>query len=222
MYTCGIDVGSVSTEVVILDNKNNKIMSYVIALTGSDSKNAAKAAFESSLMKAGLKDSEIKSIVATGYGRINIPFANKNITEISCHARGAVSSFPDLKTVIDIGGQDSKVIKLEGGSPIDFLMNDKCAAGTGRFLEVMAKALEIDLEEFTPIFNKTSDKVAILQELYPLMTTLILSTDLGLEKKYLEIGMDNFILKGNSAEDFYISMVDFLNKEQKKFLNRNF
>ena len=70
--------------------------------------------------------------------------------------------------------------------------------------------------------HKTSDKVAVLQELYPLMTTLILSTDLGLEKKYLEIGMDNFILKGNSAEDFYISMVDFLNKEQKKFLNRNF
>jgi len=161
MYTCGIDVGSVSTESVILDNKNNKIVSYVIALTGSNSKNAAEAAFESSLKKAGLKESEIKSIVATGYGRINIPFANKNITEISCHARGVVSSFPDLKTVIDIGGQDSKVIKLEGGNPIDFLMNDKCAAGTGRFLEVMAKALEISLEEFTPIFNKTSDKVDI-------------------------------------------------------------
>src|SRR4030065_1774543 len=161
MYTCGIDVGSLSTEVVILDNKNNKIVSYVISLTGSDSKNAAKAAFESSLMKARLKDLEIKSIVATGYGRINIPFANKNITEISCHARGAISSFPDLKTVIDIGGQDSKVIKLESGNPIDFLMNDKCAAGTGRFLEVMAKAMEIKLEQFAPIFIKTNEKVDI-------------------------------------------------------------
>src|SRR4030065_821873 len=113
MYTCGIDVGSVSTEVVILDNKTNKISSYVISLTGSDSKNAAKAAFESSLMKAGLKDSDIKFIVATGYGRINIPFANKNITEISCHARGVLNYFAAVRTVIDIGGQDSKEIKID-------------------------------------------------------------------------------------------------------------
>jgi predicted CoA-substrate-specific enzyme activase len=161
MYTCGIDVGSVSTEVVILDSKHNKIASYVIAPTGSDSKNAARKAFDDSLKKADLVDNEIEAIVATGYGRINIPFADKNITEISCHARGAISLFPDLKMVIDIGGQDSKVIKLEGGNPIDFLMNDKCAAGTGRFLEVMARAMEINLEEFAPIFIKTSDKVDI-------------------------------------------------------------
>ncbi len=161
MYTCGIDVGSVSTEVVILNSENNKIESYMIVSTGSDSKNSARNAFHDSLNKAGLKDNELNAIVATGYGRINIPFADKNITEISCHARGAVSSFPDLKMVIDIGGQDSKVIKLEGGNPIDFLMNDKCAAGTGRFLEVMAKALEINLEEFAPIFIKTDDRVDI-------------------------------------------------------------
>ncbi len=161
MYTCGIDVGSVSTEAVILDGKNNKILSYAISLTGSSSKNAARSAFEDTLGKAGLKSGDIKTIVATGYGRINIPFADKNITEISCHARGAISVFPDLKTVIDIGGQDSKVIKLENGSPIDFLMNDKCAAGTGRFLEVMAKAMEINLEQFAPIFIKTRGKVDI-------------------------------------------------------------
>jgi len=161
MYTCGIDVGSVSTEVVILNSKSNKIESYMIIPTGSDSKNAARKAFDDSLRKAGIKSNKIKAIVATGYGRINIPFAGKNITEISCHARGAISTFPDLKTVIDIGGQDSKVIKLEDGNPIDFLMNDKCAAGTGRFLEVMAKALEINLEEFAHIFIKTSDKVDI-------------------------------------------------------------
>lgn len=161
MYTCGIDVGSVSTEVVILNSKNGKIESYIIIPTGSDSKNAARKALEDSLAGIGLSDKDIKAIVATGYGRINIPFADKNITEISCHARGAVSFFPDLKTVIDIGGQDSKVIKLEGVNPIDFLMNDKCAAGTGRFLEVMAKALEIDLEEFAHIFLKTDKKVDI-------------------------------------------------------------
>lgn len=161
MYTCGIDVGSVSTEAVVLDGQNNKILTYAISLTGSNSKNAAKKAYEDTLNKAGLKSDDIKAIVATGYGRINIPFADKNITEISCHARGAISIFPDLKTVIDIGGQDSKVIKLEEGNPIDFLMNDKCAAGTGRFLEVMAKAMEIDLEQFAPIFIKTNDKVDI-------------------------------------------------------------
>ena len=154
MYTCGIDVGSVSTEVVILngtDKKNGEIISYIITSTGSNSKDAAKKALDDAIRKAGLKAGDIKAIVATGYGRINIPFADKNITEISCHARGAISTFPDLKTVIDIGGQDSKVIKLENGSPIDFLMNDKCAAGTGRFLEVMARSLEIDLEHFADI-----------------------------------------------------------------------
>jgi predicted CoA-substrate-specific enzyme activase len=161
MYTCGIDVGSVSTKVVILDKKDNKIASYVIAPTGSDGKNAAIKALDDSLKKAGLKDNEIEATVATGYGRINISFADQNITEISCHARGAVSLFPDLKTVIDIGGQDSKVIKLKDGKPIDFLMNDKCSAGTGRFLEVMARAMEINIEQFAPIFIKTNDKVDI-------------------------------------------------------------
>lgn len=161
MYTCGIDVGSVSTKVVILGKKDNKIASYVIAPTGSDGKNAAIKALDDSLKKAGLKDNEIEATVATGYGRINIPFADQNITEISCHARGAISLFPDLKTVIDIGGQDSKVIKLKDGKPIDFLMNDKCAAGTGRFLEVMARAMEINIDQFAPIFIKTNDKVDI-------------------------------------------------------------
>jgi len=161
MYTCGIDVGSVSTEVVILGRKDNKIASYVITSTGSNSKEAAKKALDHACKKDNISKDSIKAIVATGYGRINIPFADKNITEISCHARGAISTFPDLKTVIDIGGQDSKVIKIENGNPIDFLMNDKCAAGTGRFLEVMARALEIDIEHFADIFIKTNKKVNI-------------------------------------------------------------
>jgi predicted CoA-substrate-specific enzyme activase len=161
MYTCGIDVGSVSTEVVILGRKDNKIASYIITSTGSNSKEAAKKALDNACKKDNISKDSIKAIVATGYGRINIPFADKNITEISCHARGAISTFPDLKTVIDIGGQDSKVIKIENGNPIDFLMNDKCAAGTGRFLEVMARALEIDIEHFSDIFIKTNKKVNI-------------------------------------------------------------
>jgi len=165
MYTCGIDIGSVSTEVVILESSNGKddvrISSYIIAPTGANSKIAAEKTLEKACLKAGLDRSDIGAVVATGYGRINVPFADKNITEISCHARGAISAFGDTKTVIDIGGQDSKVIKLEQGNPIDFLMNDKCAAGTGRFLEVMARALEIDLEHFAHIFLSTQGHVDI-------------------------------------------------------------
>jgi predicted CoA-substrate-specific enzyme activase len=164
MYTCGIDIGSVSSEAVILqrDEKELRVLSYVIASTGGDSKEAAEKVFKEATSKANLERQQIDSIVATGYGRLNVPFADKNITEISCHARGVISYFPETKTVIDIGGQDSKVIKLDSrGSPIDFLMNDKCAAGTGRFLEVMARALEIDLSNFADIFTKTAEKVDI-------------------------------------------------------------
>lgn len=165
MYTCGIDIGSVSTEALILDSTNkdkSKILSYVIIPTGSNSKDAAIKSLEAVCNKANIEKDKISFIVSTGYGRINVPFADKNITEISCHAKGAVSLFPDTKTVIDIGGQDSKIIKLDSEArPIDFLMNDKCAAGTGRFLEVMAKALEINLEQFQDIFIKTKEKVDI-------------------------------------------------------------
>ena len=134
MYTCGIDVGSVSAEAVILNRQDGKtdIAAYIITPTGGDSKEAATNVFNLALEKSGLAAGDISAVVATGYGRLNIPFATKNITEISCHARGVVHYFPDIKTVIDIGGQDSKVIKLDSkGNPIDFLMNDKCAAGTG-------------------------------------------------------------------------------------------
>ncbi|MES0341214.1 MAG: acyl-CoA dehydratase activase [Candidatus Humimicrobiaceae bacterium] len=165
MYTCGIDIGSVSTEVVILENNNGedngKIVSYIISPTGANSKIAAENALKEACNSSGIERENIGPIVATGYGRINVPFADKNITEISCHARGAISTFPDTRTVIDIGGQDSKVIKLEDGNPVDFLMNDKCAAGTGRFLEVMARALEIDLESFTDIFLSNEGHVDI-------------------------------------------------------------
>jgi (R)-2-hydroxyacyl-CoA dehydratese activating ATPase len=176
MYTCGIDVGSVSAEAVII-NKNNtnngadnnpdsngkiEICAFVIAPTGGDSKEAALNVFDQALKETGLSKNDIGHITATGYGRLNIPFADKNITEISCHARGVSHFFPETRTVIDIGGQDCKVIKLDGNkNPVDFLMNDKCAAGTGRFLEVMSKALDIELIKFAEIFLKTDGKVDI-------------------------------------------------------------
>lgn len=165
MYTCGIDIGSVSTEALILDGDRkdkNKIISFIIMPTGSNSKEAAIKSLEAALKKANIEKDNINFIVATGYGRINVPFADKNITEISCHARGVISLFPGTRTIIDVGGQDSKVIKIDSeGRPVDFLMNDKCAAGTGRFLEVMAKALEIELTQFQDIFMKTKQKVDI-------------------------------------------------------------
>ncbi|MFW6115363.1 MAG: acyl-CoA dehydratase activase, partial [Thermodesulfobacteriota bacterium] len=107
----------------------------------------ANKVMEQALEKAGLPFTGITYVVATGYGRINVPFADRQITEISCHTRGVAHFFPSAKTIIDIGGQDSKVIKIGNGRPIDFVMNDKCAAGTGRFIEVTADALGVDLDE---------------------------------------------------------------------------
>ena len=169
MFSCGIDIGSVSTEALILKEKDKtsndrfEICSYIIGRTGSDIKKASETIFNEALIKANIQKNDIKSIVATGYGRKNIDFANKDITEITCHASGVLAIFPDVKTIIDIGGQDSKVIKIDEFTkkPIDFLMNDKCAAGTGRFLEVMAKALDIELENFGNIFSDTKEKIEI-------------------------------------------------------------
>ncbi|MBM3709451.1 MAG: 2-hydroxyglutaryl-CoA dehydratase [Actinobacteria bacterium] len=216
-YTCGIDIGSVSSEAVILekndlqkDGKNFSILTYIITSTGGDSKNAAEKVFNEALNKAGLERQQICTVTATGYGRINVPFADKNITEISCHARGVVSYFPDTKTIIDIGGQDSKVIKLDSsGSPADFLMNDKCAAGTGRFLEVMAKALEIDLSNFADIFSKTSDKVDISSTCTVFAESEIVSlVGHGVDK--------NKIIKGliYSISNRIVSMVERIGLEQ--------
>jgi predicted CoA-substrate-specific enzyme activase len=142
----GVDIGSLSSEAVIL--KDGEIMSYSIVPTGADAQRAARRCMQEALEKAHMKFEDLRATVATGYGRISVPFATKSLTEITCHARGAHMLFPKTRTVIDMGGQDSKVISIDTeGRVLDFVMNDKCAAGTGRFLEVMAGALEVDLEE---------------------------------------------------------------------------
>ncbi len=146
MIVAGIDIGSLSSEAVIL--REGEIMSYSILPTGADTRKAAHMCMREALERAHLKFEDLEATVATGYGRINVPFASKTVTEITCHARGAYRLFPSTRTVIDMGGQDSKVISIDAeGRVSDFVMNDKCAAGTGRFLEVMAGALEVDLEE---------------------------------------------------------------------------
>jgi len=157
----GIDVGSLSTDCVII-NEKEEVLSYSIMETGANSTEAAEQSFEEALARAAVRRDRVKRIVATGYGRISVPFADKKVTEISCHALGACKLFPDTRTVIDIGGQDSKVIRVgPGGKVLDFNMNDKCAAGTGRFLEVMAAKLKVPLNEMGSLSMGAKGEVRI-------------------------------------------------------------
>jgi predicted CoA-substrate-specific enzyme activase len=150
MYAAGVDVGAASGEVLIWDGE--EIVAYSIVPTGFNSRGAAHQAMDKALEGTGISRQDIGSIVATGYGRIAIDYAHRQVTEISCYARGINHLYPQVRTIIDIGGQDSKAISVgQDGRVVDFLMNDKCAAGTGRFLEVMAKALELGVEDLGEI-----------------------------------------------------------------------
>jgi predicted CoA-substrate-specific enzyme activase len=150
MYAAGVDVGAASGEVLIWNGE--EIVAYSIVPTGFNSRRAAHQAMDKALEGTGISRQDIGSIVATGYGRIAIDYAHRQVTEISCYARGINHLYPQVRTIIDIGGQDSKAISVgQDGRVVDFLMNDKCAAGTGRFLEVMAKALELGVEDLGEI-----------------------------------------------------------------------
>lgn len=145
----GIDSGSTSTDVVIL-NEEQEIVSQVILPTGAGAAAGADRALEEALRQANLTREDLTAIVTTGYGRTAIQSGDKSITEITCHARGAFFLNPNVRTIIDIGGQDSKVIRIDDtGNVTNFVMNDKCAAGTGRFLELMARTLELSLEQMS-------------------------------------------------------------------------
>lgn len=145
MYTVGIDVGSSSCKAVLWGNDRCE---YVIIPTGWSPKQAGREAYQKLLSQAGVVPNEVKYRVATGYGRISLDFIDEAVTEITCHAQGAKYLFPLAELIIDIGGQDSKVIVLNSrGGVVDFAMNDKCSAGTGKFLEIMANALGSDPAE---------------------------------------------------------------------------
>ena len=136
MPFAGLDIGSTMTKAVII---GDGLPAAVIGPTGPEHRRLAHKVMEEALAVAGLSFQDLAYVVATGYGRINVPFADKQITEITCHARGIRALFPGARIIIDIGGQDSKGIKLDAeGKVVNFVMNDKCAAGTGRFLEVIA------------------------------------------------------------------------------------
>lgn len=161
MYVMGIDSGSTSTNAVIM-NKDKKIIAHAVVRTGAKSGESARAVLAEVLQKAGLKQKDLDMIVSTGYGRVSIPFADKNVTEISCHGKGAHFLNPSVRTILDIGGQDSKAIHLnQKGDVIDFVMNDKCAAGTGRFLEMMARTLEISIDELGPASLQARENITI-------------------------------------------------------------
>jgi len=147
IITAGVDVGSVSTQAVIM--LDGELYAFANMRTGSDSPNSAPNAMKWALENTDLKLQDIKFIVGTGYGRVNVPFAHKTVTEIACHARGANYMYgPTARTVLDMGGQDCKAIRCdEKGKVVSFLMNDKCAAGTGRGMEVFANMLAVSVED---------------------------------------------------------------------------
>ena len=144
----GIDVGSIATKAVVINNKKEIIASFLVR-TGGAMQGAIFAVTNEVCRAAGITEKDIKRRVATGYGRKNVGNAEKIVTEITAHAEGMRFCVPDARIIIDIGGQDTKVIALcEDGHVDDFFMNDKCAAGTGRFLELMAGILDVSFEEF--------------------------------------------------------------------------
>lgn len=147
MRTAGIDIGSITAKAAIVED--GKILGTKLIFTGYNAEAAGVKVYEDLLSDSGLDTSAISKIVSTGYGRNSVKFADKTFTEIMAHAAGAYFLNPKIRTIIDIGGQDSKAMALdEKGKVRNFVMNDKCAAGTGRFLEVMARALEVNLDEF--------------------------------------------------------------------------
>ena len=149
-YAAGVDVGSTQTKAVII-NEGREIVARALTETGANVIRAAENAFAEALRTGDLREEEVEYVIGTGYGRYKVTFGNTQVTEISCHGRGAVHMFPNTRTVVDMGGQDTKAIRVSPvGEIVDFCMNDKCAAGTGRFLGAASNALDIPIDELGP------------------------------------------------------------------------
>ncbi len=160
-YAAGVDVGSTQTKATII-NEAGEIVCRSLTDTGSNVVLAAENAFHMALEAGNLREEEVEYVVGTGYGRYRVTFGNTQVTEISCHARGAVHMFPRTRTVLDMGGQDTKAIRIGSlGEILDFCMNDKCAAGTGRFLGAASSALEIPLDALGPTALQSTKPVKI-------------------------------------------------------------
>ncbi|MDT8369580.1 MAG: acyl-CoA dehydratase activase [Longimicrobiales bacterium] len=150
IWAGGVDVGSTQTKAVVI-NERRRIAGRALIATGGDVVAAAERAFELALEGAGVPRSRVAGVIGTGYGRYKVEFGDTQVTEIACHARGAAEMFPGTRTVLDMGGQDTKAIRVrEDGDVLDFCMNDKCSAGTGRFLQSAARALDLELDDLGP------------------------------------------------------------------------
>lgn len=160
MFTMGIDIGSTASKCVIMDTNGNIVAKKIIGL-GAGTK-GMNMVLEETLEEAGITKADIAKTVSTGYGRNSYPDADKTMSELSCHAKGGLYLYKNVRTIIDIGGQDIKVLKLdEDGQLLNFVMNDKCAAGTGRFLEVMARVLDISIDDMGELDEKATEKTQI-------------------------------------------------------------
>jgi predicted CoA-substrate-specific enzyme activase len=160
-YAAGVDVGSTQTKAVIIDEDRN-IVGRSLLDTGANVIKAAESSYVAALEGAGIDEREVEYVIGTGYGRYRVTFGNSQVTEISCHGRGAVHLFPETRTVVDMGGQDTKAIAVNAkGEITDFCMNDKCAAGTGRFLGAAAAALDIPLDDLGAVSLQSTKPIKI-------------------------------------------------------------
>jgi len=160
-YAAGVDVGSTQTKAVIV-NEQKDIVGRALIDTGANVVRAAQNAFDEALDGVGLSEQEVEYVIGTGYGRYRVTFGNAQVTEISCHGRGAAHLFPKTRTVVDMGGQDTKALRIgDDGEIIDFFMNDKCAAGTGRFLGAASTALDIPLDQLGETALKSDKPVRV-------------------------------------------------------------
>ena len=199
MITAGIDIGSNTTKAVLMDEK--RVIAGRVIFTGHNAHDAANEVLDLTLKEADLSRSSIDKIICTGYGRDYMPEADQTCTEITCHALGAYYTFPDAGSVIDIGGQDSKYILLgENGKVLNFIMNDKCAAGTGRFMEVMARALNMDLEGFANISleSKNPSRISSLCSVFA-ESEVISLISAGVEREDIAAGLHDSIASRISA-----------------------
>jgi predicted CoA-substrate-specific enzyme activase len=160
-YAAGVDVGSTQTKAVIID-EDGTIVGRSLIDTGANVIQAAESSYVIALKEGRIDEEEVEYIIGTGYGRYRVTFGNTQVTEISCHGRGAVHLFPETRTVVDMGGQDTKAISVNAkGEITDFCMNDKCAAGTGRFLGAAAAALDIPIDDLGPVSLQSTKPIKI-------------------------------------------------------------
>ena len=161
MYVAGVDVGSTATKAAVM-GEDGQLVGTGLSPTGANVVRAAERVFREACHAAHIEEFDVAYIIGTGYGRYKVPFGHAQVTEISCHAKGAVSLFPSTRTIVDIGGQDTKAIRVSPqGEVVDFCMNDKCAAGTGRFLDACAAVLDMKLSEIGDVSLRSTHPLKI-------------------------------------------------------------